>query len=220
VGRLQTPRQLDASCSTCPRAGVVYKYVYLGGGVVVGWGGGVLNLPVALVWPQSRPSCDEYKQEGNQTGKQGRVVTTSPWKRCHSNPNMVCAPRSNGSEFLHLSLDPTGLQRPPRTIMIIINIFDTFVNSAGLTRVCHEASFMKGSATIKSSRQTPIINTKEVFLAEHQQHHPHQDPWAPKGGRSLCYSLLYLIMAVQCTRCRLEPRFESNGQTMTRRFIM
>ena len=151
-------------------------------------------MPVALVWPQSRPSCDEYKQEGNQTGKQGRVVTTSPWKRCQSNPNMVCAPRSNGSEFLHLSLDPTGLQRPPRTIIIIINIFDTFVNSAGLTRVCHEASFMKGSATIKSSRQTPIINTKEVFPAEHQQHHPHQDPWAPKGGRSLCYSLLYLII--------------------------
>jgi len=131
----------------------------------VGWGGGVLNLPSALVWPQSRPNCDEYNQEGNQTGKQGKVVTTSPWKRCHSNPNMVCAPRSpvphagpNGSEFLHLNLDPTGLQRPPRTIIIIINIFDTFVNSAGLTCVCHEASFMKGSATIKSSRQTPIPN--------------------------------------------------------------
>ena len=115
-------------------------------------------MPVALVWPQSRPSCDEYKQEGNQTGKQGRVVTTSPWKRCQSNPNMMCAPRSNGSEFLHLNLDPTGLQRPPRTI----NIFDTFVNSAGLTRVSHEASFMKGSATIKSSRQTPI--PKKTFL--------------------------------------------------------
>ena len=129
--------------------------------LAAGWwwaGGGGLNLPVALVWPQSRPNCDEYKQERNQTGKQGKVVTTSPWKRCQSNPNMVCAPRSNGSEFLHLSLDPTGLQRPPRTIIIIINIFDTFVNSAGLTRVCHEASFMKGSATIKSSRQTPIPN--------------------------------------------------------------
>ena len=50
----------------------------------------------------------------------------------------------------------------PRTLIIIINIFDTFVNSAGLTRVCHEASFMKGSATIKSSRQTPI--PKKSFL--------------------------------------------------------
>ena len=52
-----------------------------------------------------------HKQEGVQTGKQGKV-TTSPWKRCQSNPDMVCAPRStvphagpNGSEFLHLSLD-------------------------------------------------------------------------------------------------------------------
>ena len=91
------------------------------------WAGGVLNLPVALVWPQTRPSCDEYNQEGNQTGKEGRVVTTSPWERFQSKPNMVCAPRSpvphagpNGSEVLHLSLEPTGLQRPPRTIMIII----------------------------------------------------------------------------------------------------
>ena len=51
--------------AACPRAGVVYKYVYLGGGVVVGWGGGVLNLAVALVWPQAGRKSDGKARQGD-----------------------------------------------------------------------------------------------------------------------------------------------------------